>query len=397
MANGQRGPTARQLNSILGRTSGYEFFYSQSVPLNAPQSIIVPRPINLNRPLESIEIRLQFRHGITVQPKIAPLAESPATWIDRIRVNGQHRVFGGQTPIDLRGATAYTWPRIFGVKGNDCYLSPAGSAPIRQADPGQPYQQTIANYGAVGNFDVDLSVIIPVGVVMGMGARIRSTLPFLWRQQDWADSLQLRIDLADSSAVGALNGGTDSLTSYQSASGLPLLTVGLNYSQLGPLDNPRQPGEANLVIRNEQPFTSFTALTASPTLVTNLQKRKTTNIIVKSGIVAPETAGLGPNYLTLDDQLLEMTQVQIDTKPVRNNSKNVSQKSHLGRMFETITPQGYFPISFVDSTSPLTAFAGDTVGGGAQFQLLSAVMKANAGNLISVVQEQILSTRPPGQ
>jgi hypothetical protein len=297
----------------------------------------------------------------------------------------------------MRGATAFTWPRVFGVKGNDLYIGSGAGAPVRQADPGQPYQQTIANYGAVGSFDIDISVIIPVGVCMGMGARVRSTLPFLWKQQDWADSLQLRIDLADSSACGALNGGTDTLTAYQSASGQPLLTVGLNYAQLGPLDNPRQPGEANLVIRNEIPYTQYTALTAAPTLITNLQKRKTTNILLKSGIVAPETAGLGPNYLTLDDQLCDMTQVQIDTKPVRNNSKNLSQKSHLGRMFETIEPQGYYPISFVDSTSPLTAFPGDTVGGGAQFQLLSAVMKANAGNLLTVVQEQILSTRPPGQ
>ena len=132
------GPTPRQLNSMLGRTSGFEFFYSTSVPLTTPQSLIVPRPINLNRPLESIEIRLQFRHAITVQPKTAPLAESPTTWIDRIRVNGQHRVFGGQTPIDLRGPTAFCWPRVFGLKGNDLYLNAAGSAPVRQADPGQP-------------------------------------------------------------------------------------------------------------------------------------------------------------------------------------------------------------------------------------------------------------------
>lgn len=390
-------PTPRQLNSTLGRTSGYEQFFTQTFAGTAPQSILVPRPLNLNRPAESIEIRLQFRHVISVANKTNPLAESPATWLDRIRLSGQHRVFGGQTPIDLRGATAFNWLRCFGVKGNDAYIAGAGAAPVRQAEAGQPLAQTLANYGNIGTYDIDLSFVIPFGPVLGMGARVRSTVPFLWKQQDWADSGQLRIDLGDPTACGTVNGSTDVLTGYQSAAGLPLMTIGINYSQLGPLDNPRNPGESNLIVRNEQPITSLTAIVAAQTLVMNLQKRKTTNVIVKSGLIATQTAGLGPNYLSMDDLLLDSTQVVVDTKPIRNNSKNVSQKSHLGRMFETIIPQGYYPVSFVDSTSPLTAFPGDTVGGGAQFQLTSAVLKANAGNLISVIQEQLLSTRPPGQ
>lgn len=389
-------PTPRQLNSTLGRSSGYEQFFAQTVALTAPQEIIVPRPLNLNRPAESIEIRLQFRHAITVANKTNPLAESPATWLDRVRLSGQHRVFGGQTPIDLRGATAFNWPRNFGVKGNDAYLSIGAAAPTRQADAGQPLAQTLANYGNVQAVDVDISCIIPFGLVLGNTARVRSTIPFLYKQQDWADSGQLRINLGDPTAVGTVNGSTDTLTAYQSGAGLPLLTIGINYSQLGPLDNPRNPGESNLIIRNEVPIVSLTAASAAQLLVMNLQKRKTANVVIKSGLIATQTAGLGPNYLSMDDLLLDATQIVVDTKAIRNNSKNVSQKSHLMRMFETIIPQGYFVASFVDSTSPLTAFPGDTVGGGAQFQLTSTVLKSNAGNLISVIQEQILSTRPPG-
>lgn len=389
-------PTARQLNSTLGRTSGFEQFFTQSVALTAPQSIIVPRPVNLNRPVESIEIRLQFRHVISVANKSLPLAESPVTWLDRVRFSGQHRAFGGQTPIDLRGATAFNWLRCFGVKGNDAYISGAGAAPIRQADAGQPLAQTLATYGNIGTYDIDLSYVIPVGPVMGMAARVRSTVPFLWKQQDWADSMQLRVDLGDPTACGTVNGSTDVLTAYQSGAGQPLLSVNLNYAQLGPLDNPRNPGESNLIIKNEVPILSLTAATAAQVLIQNLQKRKTTNIIIKTGLIATQTAGLGPNFLSMDDLLLDATQMLVDTKAIRNNSKNVSQKSHVGRMFETIIPQGYFPITFVDSTSPLTSFPGDTVGGGAQFQLTSQVLKSNAGNIVSVIQEQILSTRPAG-
>jgi hypothetical protein len=393
--NPNAGPSRRQVKSVLGRTSGLEDWYSTTVALTAaggPLSLIVPRQMNLQRPLESIEVRLSFRHQISVANKTNPLAASPYTWIDRIRINGIHRVFGAQTPIDLKGETAFVWPRLFGIKGNDALLSTT-----RQADPGQPFAQTLANYGNIATYDWDLSYILPVGLTLGKGARVRQTMPYLWKQQDWGDSLQMRIDFGDATAVGTVNGSTDTLTAFGSGSGSPTCQIRFNYSQMGALDNPRRASESNLVLRTEQNFTQFTAVQSAPILISNLQKRKLANLVFKAGLVATQTGGLGPNYLSFSDTLMQTSQILVDTKLIRNNTNNPSAKSHLQRMYETILPQGYNMFSFVDSMHPLTYFAGDTVGAGAQFGLFSGISSASASNLLSMIQENVLSSRPAGQ
>lgn len=389
-----QGPTQRQLKAALGRTSSFEDWFSTTVALTSaggPLTLIVPRQMNLQRPLESIEVRLSFRHVIGTANKTNPLAASPFTWLDRMRISGIHRVFGAQTPCDLKGETVFVWPRLFGIKGNDALLSTT-----RQADPGQPFAQTLANYGNTATYDWDLSYIYPVGLSLAKAARVRQTLPYLWKQQDWGDSLQMRLDFGDATAVGTANGSTDTLTAFGSASGLPTVLIKFNYSQMGALDNPRRASESNLILRTEQNFTQFQTIQSSPQLISNLQKRKLANLVFKAGLSATQTGGLGPNFLSFSDTLLQTSQIMVDTKLIRNNTNNPSAKSHVQRMFETIIPQGYNLFSFVDSMHPLSAFPGDTVGAGAQFGLFSGVTSASASNLVTMIQENVLSSRPAG-
>jgi hypothetical protein len=48
-------------SSTLGRYQGPELFQALGVNLNTPQNVVLPRQLNINRPLHSIWLALSFR------------------------------------------------------------------------------------------------------------------------------------------------------------------------------------------------------------------------------------------------------------------------------------------------------------------------------------------------
>jgi hypothetical protein len=62
----------------------------------------------------------------------------------------------------------------------------------------------------------------------------------------------------------------------------------------------------------------------------------------------------------------------------------------------TVVPGGYFAQTFIDTQTPRTALRGDlenVIAPGAQFELTSDIVSANANNLITVIQEMIYADR----
>jgi hypothetical protein len=101
-----------------------------------------------------------------------------------------------------------------------------------------------------------------------------------------------------------------------------------------------------------------------------------------------QSAGV-QTYESLSDTLLENKQVLVDNKPIRNNNDNIVQKVYYGGMLDTVQPQGYLNLSFVEGQNGLLAYRGDGLPAGSQFELVSDILAASANNRVALVQEMV--------
>lgn len=356
-------------------------FFSQGVDLSSPNTINVPRVLNLTRPVESLSIALSFR-VVTSAAIVALSPEAPQSLLQLIQVQGIHRKFGALTPIMLSGPTAFAWPRLFQSIGNDLLIDGT-----RAPDPGRPFVSPFP--AAAGSHDVFIAYNIPVTPLMGIGQSIKRQAPFyFWHPQDWSDSIQIQLNFGDKSAFGDTTGSTFTFTSFGSATGLPQVQIHANYGLLGQLQNVVSQ-QSGVVIRNEQMFSNFTA-SAQNQRITTLQKQITTGLVLKTGTLqtVAQTAGVR-SFASLSDLQFDVTQVVVDNKPVRNNQSNLVTKDFYGRALNTVHPQGYLLQTFVDGQNALLSYRGDGLPAGSTFELISNVQTSGAAQRQTLTQEMI--------
>jgi hypothetical protein len=374
--------------SSLGRFTGPQRLFSTTTPLTSVTAIQIPGYINLDLPGESIEVVIRFRDVIAVANMTTAAAESPVSLVQNFLLFGIHKKFGAQQPINMSGATQFAYLQMFQLVGSTAMYGATVAAAARQAFLDLPYARTLAQFGNTGTYEVELHYPIPSGL-LGTDFGNKGMLPYLWYKDDWGDSMQFRITLADSSGFGVNAGGTThTFTAFGSAAGLPTVEVNVNYSLLGDFRKVIQRGT---ILRNEQPITTLTAAVTN-TRIRLLDKLITSNVLVKAGtILAGTTAGVS-DFGALSDAQLANTNIKMAFKPIRNTASNYSMKQYLMRMFNTIHPQGYFLLSFVEGGHPFNAFRGDDSSySGATFELLTDVLTAGATQQVNVVQEEILS------
>jgi hypothetical protein len=379
---------SRIARAVLGRYQGPEFFASTPHAGTVTQ-VLIPKPLSLNRPLAFLWVRWRGRVVVAVANYAAVAAEAPQTIINRIIINGTYKS-SALTPINISGATAYAFTRLFGIRGSSSYI---GSAPpIRQAELSVPLAQTGANFGNIGTYDLDIWYCIPTFPIVSGSSRAQNQVPYLWQPADWADSLQVTLQLGDLTSFGtAGGGGTTTFSGFGSGAGQPVVEIYTEYSILGPL---RAGFRTAAVVRNENAITSGVTSLATNVRLMPLQKNKTTNVILKSGTNLTGTTSGVNVYASLSDTLLEQTQIMVDNKPIRNNLSNLASKESIGYKFTTIEPQGYLPFSFIDSQSARTAYRADlpsVVGSGSDFGLYTNVITAGANTIVNVIQEMIFA------
>lgn len=368
----------RAIATLVGRMQGPELFVAQSfTALNNP---ILPRTLNINRPLESIRLMFRGRVVIATANVATPGAESPMNLIQRVRITGTHARFNQLIPIDLTGGTAFVWPRLFNVRGSSLLI---GSTRI--ADPGVPFTMPAATFGNIGTYDIEFHVFIPVGPMFGPHSRGLG-VPYYWYPQDWADTISLQLFFGDATSFGGVIGNT-TFSSFGSGAGSPTVSVFLNYAILGALADNVQTA---CVIRNEQTIVGgVVAAVANSQQLQILQKQKTLNYLAKTGILLTGQSAGVQTFASLNDTMLDRTQILIDNKPVRNNQSNPAAKEYGGQQYNTIWPAGYLLHTFIDSQNPLTAYPGDTISGGSNFIALTDVLTATANQAATLVQEQM--------
>lgn len=371
---------ARDVGSILGRNQGPELFFQQ--PFAAGTQPIIPKNLNLNRPMERLHLVFRGRVTIGVANYAAVAAEAPATILQRIRVFGTHRRFGALVPIDIPGATAFAFPRLFRQRGPSLYING-----VRQPELDVPLSQSPATFGNVGAYDLEIHYDIPVVPIFPPAAKIAG-VPFMWQQADWGDTLQIQLFLGDLTSFGTPGAGTTvAFSAFGSGAGSPTISLFQNFEILGPLS---QAIQSAVMIRSSQFQTAPVSAIANNVRLQLLQKQKTTNIIFKTGI---NLAGTNPGvqvFGSLNETILDFTQPVVDNKPIRNNFNNFAAKEYFGYAFDTVLPGGYNGFTFVDSLNPLTYYRGDQIAGGSTFELDSNVLTNTANQMVEILQEQVI-------
>ena len=367
------------LARLLGRNQGPEFFYqAQWTPL---QTVQIPKNVNLNRPLERLTIRWDGRITIAGANMASVFPEALQSLIQQIKFYGTHKRWGALTPIQLTGGDVFAWPILFRVRGCSIYINGARVNPL-----GVPAGLPLATFGNTGTYDVTVFWDLQLTPVTPAAAKL-NCVPFLYMQSDWGDTLNLQLIMGDSSSIGTLGGGGSlSFSAFGSNTGNPQFAVYTNYEILGKLADALTTAVTVRAIQ-QVPQGNITAAASNLIKLAQLQKYKTTNVVLKSGLLAQNTSpGVGV-FSSLSDGIFEQTQIQVDNKPIRNNQSNSTSKEYIGYAFDTVEPQGYLPFSFMDSLNPRTAFDGDRVSAGSTYEVDSQVISANANNYAEIIQE----------
>ena len=384
--------TVRQVASLLGRNQGPEFFFQQ--PFATLNNVVIPKAINLNRPLERVHLVWQGRIAVGTA-NISPVyVESIQNLIQTFKLTGTHAAFKAITPVNLTGADAFAWPKLFKPRGGTTYVNLARSDNL-DVPAGFPAGTGFLGTTAGSPYDVEIHYDIPLTPVLPVAAKV-SLVPFLYQQKDWGDTLQIFLTFADATALGTLGTAVVTFTAFQSGAGSPQLFLFTNYEILGAL---AESISSAVVIRNTQnvPQSQITSAASTLQRLQLLQKQKTTNILLKSGALASGTSAGVSVYSTLSDLIFQQTQVIVDNKPVKNNFLNAAFKEYSGYAFDARQPQGYLAFPFIDSMNPLTAYPADQLAGGSVFELDSQVLTGGATNFAEVIQEMYLGVPGAGQ
>jgi hypothetical protein len=378
----------RQVAHLLGRNQGPEFFFQQA--WSELGNVVIPKAVNLNRPLERFHMVLRGRVVIATNNMASTSPEALQNLIQNFKVTGTHSQFKSITPINMSGADCFAWPYLFRPRqggASSLYINGTRVDPL-----GVPAGLPLTTFGNTGTYDFEVHYDIQVIPVLPAAAKV-AAIPWLWQQKDWGDSLQIQLQFGDHTSLGTPNGGGTAFTfsAFGSGSGSPQVTLFTNYEILGALANQIQTA---VVIRSTQNVPSGILSANSNTLqrLQLLQKQRTLNVMVKSGTLLAGTSQGVTAYATLSDVIFDQTQVIVDNKPVRNNFANYAQKEYAGYAFDTVLPQGYLNFPFLDSMNPLTAYPADQLSGGSTFEIDSAIIGGAGGVIAEIVQEQYLGT-----
>lgn len=372
--------TAGKISRLLGRNQGPEFFFQQAwTPL---QTVQIPKNVNLNRPLERIILRWDGRITIAGANMSAVFPEALQSLIQQVQLQGTHARFGSLYPLQLTGADIFAWPSLFKTVGNVILINGVRVNPL-----GVPNGIPAATFGNTGTYDIQVFWEIPLVPVVPPAAKL-NCVPFLFMQEDWSDTLFLQLIMGDVSSLGTQGGGgSATFSALGSSSGSPQFFVYTNYEILGALASKITTATVVRAIQ-QVPQGNITAVSANLLRLAQLQKYKTLNAVVKSGSLASGTSAGVQVYSALSDTIFEQTQIRVDNKAIRNNLSNITYKDYLRHAFDALNqPQGYLPMSFIDSLNPRTAFDGDQVSGGSTFEVDSQVISGSGSNYAEVIQE----------
>lgn len=387
----------KKLLGYLGslRTSGPEYFITQQLttPSVTPSTFAIPKFLSLVRPLGWLHFRWKGRVVIATANMTNMSPEAPQNIIQRITIKGNHAQLGNTTLFDGSAATLFALGRAFGVRGNSVYINGtrqpefAGGSTVVISGGGASGTGTPAIFGNTGTYDLEIFYTLPMFPYFIADSQAAL---YLLNAAAWGQSINITVYTADQTAWGTVGTSTFTFTSFGSASGVPAIDIYTSYVQLGDYRNSIQQG---VVTRNISPIASVIQGAGTQIRLLQLQNQRTTAVVLKTGTsLAGTTSGVS-SFGTLSESITEQVTLQVDNKLLRNLQNNDMTKEFFGFRENTVQPIGYLVLPFDDgepNNNAFSAYRGDKLTPGAQFNLLGNSTNPTGTNIGEVVQEIIL-------
>jgi hypothetical protein len=403
-----------------------EFFETLLVPQAAgaivPNEMIPQKEIRKNKLIWGLYVSVLFHVKVVGVGGNASVlnAEFPLGFIDRVKVDGSSRKFGGfREFLNVNGPTFWQFNNLFppigtsGPRTQSAYVSRNGGTFIQQIGPnaGIGIDGSAGNVVPVGptagaattDYDVKLGYLIPL-VPTGLQDPAQQAL-FLLNGPDW-EVLNLHLFTADQSGLfdvkanttitfGAIQ-GTSKAGGTAAVSGNPTLQVHMIRPNLGAARNNPNLGRL-LLHRTFQPLTSvLQSGNITDSLIARLSvQMKYLRNIVKVGVKPTDTPtnGVGAVINGLSDSIITRPKIKKAGVPVRNPIDIFSYKEWHSLSQGTTQPFGYFLSDFLEDGDVNSFFPADKVKTKDDFTLEGDVTSA-ANQVGELLEERVLEAVP---
>jgi hypothetical protein len=377
--------STRELLAKIYRPTGPKVVRQGIAWDNTGGSFQLAQGIDLSLPIRGLRFVFRGRLVIAGGAMAAVKPEGLLNLISRIVITGTNkRQNGNVTLLDMDLATLWVLQHLF--ERSAAYFEING---VSRAVPTTPFPAVGANGyldGNNGTYDFRIAVDVPFHPFAAPAA-VRHG--FVVRQEEYADSLQLRINFGtqpNAAVAGCLGTGaagtTYTFSQFGAAGGAPVIDIYSLPMEMGmELKDGILPG---MLVRTQQPITTVLQAQGTGVVLLDLQKQRTTRVMFKVGT----SASAAPSFDTLSDTNVTALGISLGgNRNVRDRvdvfAHKLTQQQQYGR--EPI--QGYNVLDFLQSGNPDSAYPGNQIGNGASFQLVADVTGvANAFGLI--VQEQ---------
>jgi hypothetical protein len=404
-----------------------EFFETLVVPQAAgvivPNELIPQKEIRKNKLIWGLSLDIRFHVQVVGAAGNASVlnSEFPLGFIDRIKVDGSSRKFGGVREfLNANFSTLFQFFALYPQVGTNgafrfpqVLVSQAGATFVQQLGPNSGTDvrgatgkaiATSPTAGAVtSHYDVIIQAIIPL-VPVGLQDPSQQAM-FMLNGPDW-EVLNLHVFTADQSGLfdvkanttitfGAIQ-GTAIAGGTAAPTGNPLVQVSLIRPNLGSARN--NPNLGNLLLhRTFQPLTTvLQSANLTDSLIARLSvQMKYLRHFIKVGVKPTDTPtnGVGSVINGLTDGIITRPKVKRAGIAIRNPINTASYKEWYAQSINVTIPNGYILTDFLDHGDANTYFPADKIKTKDDFTLEGDLTSA-ANQIGEILEERVLEAVP---
>lgn len=404
-----------------------EFFETLSVPQAAgvivPNELIPQKEIRKNKMIYGLMLNILFHVKVVGASGNASVlnTEFPMGFIDRIKMDGSSRKFGGVREfLNVNFTTLIEFLALYPQIGtNGAFRFPSvlvsrnGGTFVQQLGPNAGTSQsgltgqTIAANPSAGvattDYDVNMQFIIPF-VPLGLQDPAQQAL-FLLNGPDW-EVLNLHLFTADQSGLfdvkanttitfGAIQ-GTSQAGGTAAVSGNPTIQVQMIRPNLGAARN--NPNLGNLLLHRT--FQTLTTVLQASNLTDSLIARLSVQMkylrnFVKTGLKPTDTPtnGVGSVINGLTDSIITRPKIKKAGTAIRNPINTGSYKEYYAQSQNVTVPNGYILTDFLDHGDANTYFPADKIKTKDDFTF-EGDLTAASNQIGELLEERVLEAVP---
>lgn len=398
------GLTRKQIGQIYRPQGPKAVSLGNAITPASANVVVVPgAQIDLSNPIEGFRLVLKLRDVIGTAAMTSANPLGYLNLISNIRITGKNSRAGGNITlwdVDLPSIVLMQCMCGDGIgSGNKKPFLYNGVSAVGAASAGTElaYEQPstpVANFfnGTTGTYDIRIAVDLPA---WPFGIQPMLMPGYFIRSQEWADSLQIRIQVGQQTngVAGVL--GTDAgttthtFTSFGSGAGSPTLDVYTLPAIMGvDLDPHMSPGA---ISRVTLPVSSVLQSAGGlNTRLVTMEKQNTTRVFAVIG-----TGTITPAFATLSDTNLTTLGMFIGgNRTVRENDDIHAHKMDQVRRYTTQPIQGCVLLDYLPSGNPDSHYDAGDAGEGSTLELRGTV--AGVANAQGIFIQEVERFKPQG-